>query len=465
MALAEPDSIDGGGRGAESPTVRWSTAAPPRRRLARDGAISLVASGVMQLLNVVSGIVIARSLGPAGRGELAAVLLWPALLAYLSGLGCADAITYLASRLPDRARDIGATGLVLAVLQGAAVVGAGYVVLPALLGHYGGQAVQAGRLYLAWAPLMLLTTAGAAVLRGRMSLLAANATRVAVIVLTVAGLAGLVAAGRLTVPSVVAVYLGANVATLVVTLWILASRRELGVGLHRDLVRPILAYGLRAHVGNVSTLASTQAGQALVALLLAPIALGLYSVAATVTSSVNLVGASLALVAMPAVGGCASAAEMRTAFARFVRSTLALSALAALATALATPLVMSHLFGRAFGPAVGPACVLLVGGTFASTNLVLSAGLNAFNRPMASSVAQVLATAVTALALGGLLPAYGIVGAALASALAAATATAYMVAHATRHLDLAASDLLPRPGDLAWAWRTLLPRLAFRGAR
>ena len=34
----------------------------------------------------------------------------------------------------------------LAVLQGAAVVGAGYVVLPAVLGHYGGQAVQAGRL-------------------------------------------------------------------------------------------------------------------------------------------------------------------------------------------------------------------------------------------------------------------------------------------------------------------------------
>src|SRR5215472_12860634 len=118
-------------------------AAPAGGRLARDGAISLVASGAMQLLNVVSGVVIARSLGPAGRGELAAVLLWPALLAYLSGLGGADAITYLASRQPDRARDIGATGFVLALLQGAAVVGAGYVVLPAVLGHYGGQAVQA----------------------------------------------------------------------------------------------------------------------------------------------------------------------------------------------------------------------------------------------------------------------------------------------------------------------------------
>jgi O-antigen/teichoic acid export membrane protein len=441
------------------------TAVTAPGRLARDGVISLVASGVMQLLNVVSGIVIARSLGPAGRGELAAVLLWPALLAYVSGLGCTDAITYFASRQPGRARDIGATGLVLALLQGVAVVGAGYVLLPAALGHYGSEAVRASRLYLLWAPLMLLTTAGAAVLRGRMSLLAANATRVAVIALTVAGLAVLLVAGRLTVPSVVAVYLAANGLTLAVTLWMLASRRELGVELHRDLVRPMLAYGLRAHLGNVSTLASTQAGQALIALLLAPVALGLYSVAATVTSTVNLVGASLALVAMPAVGSCASAAEMRTAFARFVRSTLALSTLSAVATALATPLIMVHVFGRGFGPAVGPACVLLVGGTFASTNLVLSAGLNAFNRPMVSSVAQILATAVTALALVALLPAYGIVGAALATALAGATATAYMVAHATRRLEVAAGELLPRPGDLAWAWRRLRPRLAGEVAR
>jgi len=435
------------------------------RRLARDGVVSLVASGVLQLLNVVSGIVIARSLGPAGRGELAAVLLWPALLASLSGLGCADAVTYLASRQPQRARDIGATGLGLAVLQGAAVVGVGYLVLPAVIGHYGSQAVQAGRLYLLWAPLMLLTTSGMAVLRGRMSLVAVNAVRVAVIALTVAGLLALFALGRLAVGSVVAVYLAANLLTLAGTLGLLAARRELGVGVHRDLVRPVLTYGLRTHVGNVSTLASTQAGQAIVSVLLAPVSLGLYSVASTVTSAVNLVGASLALVAMPAVGACASAAEMRSAFARFVRSTLALSALAALATALVTPALLVHVFGSGFAPAVGPACLLLVGGTFASTNFVLSAGLNAFNRPMVSSTAQVLATGVTALGLIALLPSRGIAGAALASALACATATAYMVVHATRRLDVAAAELLPRPRDLAWAWRSVVGRPGIGSAR
>src|SRR6266851_4167131 len=93
-----------------------SPAAPSR--LGWDGAVSLVASGLVQLLNVVSGIVIARSLGPAGRGELAAVLLWPALLASLSGLGTTDAITYLTARRPERTRDVAATGLLLSLLQG-----------------------------------------------------------------------------------------------------------------------------------------------------------------------------------------------------------------------------------------------------------------------------------------------------------------------------------------------------------
>lgn len=426
-------------------------------RLARDGVVSLVASGVVQVLNVVSGILIARSLGPAGRGELAAVTLWPALLAAVAGSGTSDAVTYLASRRPDRARDVAATGLGIALVQGAVVVATGYVVVPLVIGHYGGDAVLASRLYLAWAPMMLPTVTGTAVLRGRMSLGATNALRVAVIVFTVAGLLVALAAGRLTVLTIVAVYLGANLLTLAATLAMLAARGELGMAIRRDLVRPVLGYGLRAHVGNISTLANAQAGQALISLLLAPVSLGLFSVALTVTSAVSLVGTSLALVAMPAIGSCRSPEEMRIAFARFVRATLALSALAALATALATPLLLGRVFGRGFEPAAGPAWVLLVGATFASTNLVLGAGLNAFNRPLVSSTAQLIAAGVTAVSLAALLPALGIVGAALASSLAGLAATAHMVAHATRRLGVRAADLVPGPSDVAWAWRRLLP--------
>ena len=49
--------------------------------------LSLAASVAIQGLNVLTGIVLARTLGPAGRGELAAVMLWPSILAAVGSLG------------------------------------------------------------------------------------------------------------------------------------------------------------------------------------------------------------------------------------------------------------------------------------------------------------------------------------------------------------------------------------------
>jgi O-antigen/teichoic acid export membrane protein len=428
-------------------------------RLARDAAVSLMASGVTQLLNVLSGVLIARSLGPTGRGELAAVMLWPALLAALGAMGGSDAVAYLTSRRPEQARQIGATGLWLAAAQSMAVVSAGCALVPLVLSRYGSGAIVASRLYLLWVPLTMLTLAGMAVMRGRMSLVAFNAVRIIVIVTTVSGLLAVFALGRLTVIAIIDVYVAANILTLAATLAMLASRHELGLAIRRELVRPMLAYGLRVHVGTVSTLVSAQAAQAFVALLLAPVALGLYTVAVTVTSAVGLVGSSLAMVALPAVGRCQSAQEMREAFARFVRVTLALSVLTAAATAMFLPMLLVHVFGAGFAPAAGPAWILLVGGTFASTNLVLGAGMNAFGRPLVPSTAQLIAAVVTGLALVVLMPLCGLIGAALATLLAGAAATVHLVAHATRRMDVRAAELLPGPRDVAWAWRHLMPRV------
>ena len=40
-------------------------------------AYSLLTSGGVLAVNILTGILLARSLGPTGRGEIAALLLWP----------------------------------------------------------------------------------------------------------------------------------------------------------------------------------------------------------------------------------------------------------------------------------------------------------------------------------------------------------------------------------------------------
>src|SRR5205807_364183 len=129
--------------------------------------------------------------------------------------------------------------------------------------------------------------------------------------------------------------------------------------------------------------------------------------------------------------------------ARFVRLTLALSAAVAVLEIALVPMIIQTLFGRPFQAAAGPAQILLLAAIFISCNFVLGAGLNAFNRPWIPSVAQIVALLVTGVALGFLLPTFGIIGAAAASLLSYGAATACMAAYISRRLHVPLRALIP----------------------
>ncbi len=47
----------------------------------RDISVSFAATGAIQVVNIATGLLAARLLLPEGRGELAAIMLWPGILA------------------------------------------------------------------------------------------------------------------------------------------------------------------------------------------------------------------------------------------------------------------------------------------------------------------------------------------------------------------------------------------------
>ena len=315
--------------------------------LARLSAFSLGTSILIQAFTAGSGILFARWFGPAGRGELAAILLWPAVLVTVGNLGFVEAVTYYTAKEPQRSRRIAATALLLAAALSILIVAAGFGLLQLVLGHYGQEAVRSARLYLLWAPLTLLTLAAAGVLRGRLRMVAYNSVRITVIVGTTAGLLILLVTHQLSLISIVIVYLVANLVTLAVAVALLMASGDLGLRPDQSLIRPLLIYGLKSHAGNVSVLANERGDQMLISLFLAPISLGLYSVAVTLSSAVVLVGTSIALVAMPAIRGSAEDLMTRR-LAGFVRIAFALSAIAAAAEILMAPVLIRFLFGSDF---------------------------------------------------------------------------------------------------------------------
>jgi O-antigen/teichoic acid export membrane protein len=120
----------------------------PRSRLGRLAALvrgdrPLVAmlrsagtQAVIVLMNMLTGIITARLLGPEGRGVYAAVALWPSLLGMLATAGLGSAVIFRLRRFPDTQGPIAGAALLLGIGYAVVMIAAGAALLPWFMGQY-----------------------------------------------------------------------------------------------------------------------------------------------------------------------------------------------------------------------------------------------------------------------------------------------------------------------------------------
>ena len=413
--------------------------------------LSLGTSVAIQGLNAFTGILLARALGAEGRGELAAAIIWPSLLAGLGSLGLADAATFHAARRTAGTAVVAGTALALALAQSAALVAAGLLVVPLALGGYEDDTTRTALLYLLFIPLNLLTLALLGVLSGLQRFRAFNGLRLLVIVGSAAGIGGLWLADDLSVAAAAVVYLVANALTLLGAVAAVATSLERRPGFDRSLARGLWGYGLRSHTSSVPLMLNTRVDQLLISLVLAPVQLGLYVVAVTLTSITSLIGSSVAMVSLPTIARLEDEEARRALARRHISLTMLVSAAVTVPLVLLARPLIEVFFGAAFAGAVDAARVLLAAAGVLATGRVLASILKAVGRPLDPGKAELLGLLVTVVSLAVLLPAFGIVGAAIASLLAYAASLAWNV-------RVAAAALSVSPGSLLLPW-------AVRGAR
>lgn len=422
------------------------------RRRSVGGAFlaSVGVTGAVAGLNLITGVVLARTLGPHGRGELTAVLLWPSLLAVLGSLGMSDALTYYSAR--DE-RSVGAmvgSGMMLALLQALVLIAVGLVIEPVVLHKYGPFAVHmAYVLLVGYVPATLLGLSLLGVLNGRQHLLAYQWLRGLVILVTAVALVTLVAAHTLSVRTAVYAYVGANLFSLLVVAVVLWRLEHPRPHVHWPMLRRLLTYGLQSQTSTASVILNGTLDQLLVSVTLAPRLLGLYTVASTVGSVVAMIGYTVAPVAFPVLAATTDGAARHERAAAVTRTTMLLSLVVGLPLILLAPELIDLVFGDAFHGAATPARILLGGSIIFSVNRAMEAALKASGLPLAAGIAETTALAVTAVSLAVLLPLFGLIGAAAASGVGAFASCCFLVSRSRSALTLSSAELLvPRPSDL-----------------
>ena len=377
---------------------------------------TLVTNSGTSVLGLINAILLSRWLGPAGRGEIAAALLWPGLLIYLASFGLILSTMYFSSLPGAKVPVVLANSVWLGVLLSAFAVTIGLLAMPWLLHSQSAAVVSASRWYLLVIPLSMLSQFGISVLQGRLRLKALNWLNTIIPTGYLFGTIVLMGLGKLVLINIVQLHLCLNLLVLICTF---VSLARCGIypssKMDRGLASSMLAYGAKVHVGQVSGFANLNLDQTLIAAWLPPAALGLYVVAVTSAGIVQMFSTAVQTVAMPTIARQETAEARRAVFERVFSRYWLLSILLFLALAVVLPVAIPRIYGEAFRPSLLPAEILLIGALFMGARTVLTSGAAALGDPWLVSKASLIALPVTLVLLYLLLPPLGLIGAAVAS--------------------------------------------------
>jgi O-antigen/teichoic acid export membrane protein len=404
---------------------------------------------VVFALGLITTVVVARVLGPDGKGAYYGVTLLPGLVGTVGVFGLPNAINYFAAR-GISVRGLFWTAIASVLVVSSVIVAILWVTLPWLeqsilsapiekLGQ--GTGDQMLRLILIAVPAGLAATFVGTILYGRHEVKLYTTIMIGQAFVTLAVLVLAVGILRLGVPgavagSVIVSCLGA--AASIAAVWYVAGRSPGGAPVS---VRAIASYGARVYPAGITGYFNYRADTLLIQALLVASAtpLGLYSMAVTMAEL------------LPTIAGSTSE-QARVRLGRVSRMTL-LVTVAGAVVLIPTAWLGIHLVLPRFNDCLPAFLVLLPGVVSLSLGKVMTSYISGRGRPGPVSVAAAITLVLNLAANVWLLPLFGIVGAAAASLISYTAMAAIVVAVACRLSGLSPLALVvPGREELRTIW-------------
>lgn len=381
-------------------------------------------NGVIALLGALGGLLLARGLGAASRGELSLIIAWPAVLGGMAALGMPQATTYASIRRPNQIGKIVGTALAISATSGGVLAAVGYLIAPLITNSP--DALTGLRIVFLMSPFYLVPGVWTGALQA-LDNQRWNRARLIQPLIYFPTILVLVLVDGLTLTSAVAVYVGSIVFQLL-TVAALSRKKIPGLSMpDRSTARWLLGYGVRAVAERAPWIVNARLDQMVLSVTVPAAALGNYAAAVSLTLVASPLASAFGHVGFPAVANSTTRSE-RLRIQRvsilgcFLSATLVLAPIAAV-----SPLLIPTLFGPDFNDAVTPFIILAPSTVLFVTNRVMGDLLKGLGRPGVSAIAEWMASVTTLVFLLLLVPTFGIIGAAVTSMIAYSTTTLFML--------------------------------------
>jgi len=369
-------------------------------------------------LAFATGILIARALGPDGRGAYGLFVVSAAFGQLLLGLGVGNAAIYYVNKRELSVRDV-VSAMHVMTLSALIVTAAAVAVMAPLVDDdlFGGGVSP--WLLVAGVPALLYWNLMRLALQAESRFVALGVATVSQQALLVTAVAVLAAAGDPTTAQVVGCMAGATAAAGVLSL-VLVGPKHLDL---RQVVRPrfdtlrkLAGFGVQGESGNLLQLLNYRLDQYIVRAYVGLAGVGIYAVSASMTEAIFVMANAVALVLLPRLTADEDEAHWMAPLA--ARNTMVLAAIGAVGLAIVAPVLVPLAFGKEYEDSVRPLWLLLPGTVALCGSKVLTSYIFSKGQPLVNTGITVVSLVVTVTADLLLIRWLDVNGAAIASSLA-----------------------------------------------
>ena len=380
----------------------------------RNTTITLGSNLGIALLGLLTGTLLARTLGPYGRGLMTTIQIWPLMLAWAGGMSLVFANVYYGSSDVLVRRRLFANSFWTAIVLGTLVGGVASFILP----HYVPLTPQQHLLMM----IGLWTLSSSLWMDFATSLLHSTnrfdrlgLARLITPILSAICLLVLYVMHSLTVLSVILIGWAGSWLTLGLVLRYLSLDGCISFRPDVSLLRRSFSYASKMHIGTLAGIANGRLDQLIMTALVAPKALGLYAFSVTLSELLKQIASAVSTVLYPKVSGELSDQERAALAARTTRWMLIVVSVCAIILFFVAPWIVPLIWGHRFVEAVPTLRVLLPGTVALCVALTMLTSIQGAGKPGMTTIAEIVSLAVMVPLLWVLVPRMGIFGAGIAS--------------------------------------------------
>jgi O-antigen/teichoic acid export membrane protein len=343
---------------------------------------------ITRVLVLASGlgisIIIARALGPEGKGIYALAILLPGLLVTFTNLGINPATVFYTAKKKYPTREIFGNNILLTVVISAIAVLIGLVII-FFFGDKLFPGIAQGYLLLALflIPLPLFFDFVSHILVGLQRFTTYNAIYLLQSLLFIMLVGILLLGFHFGISAAILAHIGALLLTGSI-LFFFVWKEAKGISLRprKEYLKSASLYGIKAHLSAVISFLHLRADLFMINIFLNPLAAGFYSIAVGISEGMWLISRSVGTVLFPKVAAETDSETLKSFTPLVCRNVLLVTIILAVVLLIFSHWIVVWLYSEEFLDSIQPFRILLIGSTAYCGYSVLAYDLMARGKPM-----------------------------------------------------------------------------------